>query len=309
MTMSMLEEYGILSEIKCDANLSYIVNEDTAFLPTEYKVLRHQQNSVFVDGCRILFNGKIQLYYFTNEYISLETEIKQVKEDEVIDLLINLYKSLIEVKNNGFLNLKSVVINLAHIYVHRVTKQVKLIYLPLNRREYSDDTGFENKLCEELAEGIKAANIHDGHKIPWITEQLMDKTLGLEQLYAILKNSKSIKKSEKGFEKKHGTAYLKIYSEDANHPMIFTVSKEKFLIGRKNSAVDGVISFNQLVGRIHCQINRQGFNFTIMDLQSVNGTYINGKRLRPNIEYPISDGDRLKIATSEFSVRIELEVE
>ena len=36
---------------------------------------------------------------------------------------------------------------------------------------------------------------------------------------------------------------------------------------------------------------------------SSNGTYVNGKRIQPNVPEPISDRSQLRIANAEFIVR------
>jgi hypothetical protein len=54
------------------------------------------------------------------------------------------------------------------------------------------------------------------------------------------------------------------------------------------------------VSRLHAVIRRGISDVVLMDLDSSNGTFINGKRLTPNEEWPLSNGDvvalgRLKI--------------
>ena len=45
------------------------------------------------------------------------------------------------------------------------------------------------------------------------------------------------------------------------------------------------------VSRLHAIIKRDGGRIVLMDLGSANGTYINGKRLEPNVEQVINHGD------------------
>lgn len=44
--------------------------------------------------------------------------------------------------------------------------------------------------------------------------------------------------------------------------------------------------------------------YTITDLQSANGTYVNKIRLQPNQPYPINNGDIIRLANSDFQVSI-----
>ena len=62
---------------------------------------------------------------------------------------------------------------------------------------------------------------------------------------------------------------------------------------------------NPRVGKIHAEfIVRDGKVF-VKDLNSKNGTYINGnpQRLGSNVEYQLNDRDRVSMADSEFTLR------
>ena len=67
---------------------------------------------------------------------------------------------------------------------------------------------------------------------------------------------------------------------------------------------DGVIDFNKMISRSHCRINKRGGQYTITDLQSANGTYVNKVKLQPNQPHPISNGDVIRLANSDFQVNI-----
>ena len=88
-------------------------------------------------------------------------------------------------------------------------------------------------------------------------------------------------------------------------PFEIIVTKEEFKIGKKRELVDGVIDYNAAISRCHCKIVSQNGEFTIIDLNSVNGTYVNGRLMQVEKAYPIKNGDRVQLADSEFRVSIE----
>ena len=51
------------------------------------------------------------------------------------------------------------------------------------------------------------------------------------------------------------------------------------------------------VSRQHCQLERQDSHLFIIDLDSTNGTYLNGVRLVAYTPYRLADGDRLILST------------
>lgn len=56
------------------------------------------------------------------------------------------------------------------------------------------------------------------------------------------------------------------------------------------------------VSRQHCQLERQGTLLFIIDLNSTNGTHLNGERLAAHTPYRLADGDRLILSTLHLTV-------
>ncbi|MBV8204333.1 MAG: FHA domain-containing protein [Candidatus Eremiobacteraeota bacterium] len=81
----------------------------------------------------------------------------------------------------------------------------------------------------------------------------------------------------------------------------FWIEKDVALVGRSSPA-DGVdpdvdlgdVDPNRLVSRRHAFILRRRGGFAIEDLESVNGTYLNGiQRLQPHAQTLLRDGDQI----------------
>lgn len=77
------------------------------------------------------------------------------------------------------------------------------------------------------------------------------------------------------------------------------INKPSFIIGRLVGQVDYVHS-NNAIGKVHAEIITREGRYYLKDLNSKNGTYINGKRMDSNKEYEIKNNDRLTLANSEF---------
>ena len=84
-------------------------------------------------------------------------------------------------------------------------------------------------------------------------------------------------------------------------------SQSEFVIGKNPALVDGPITFNKAISRIHCKIVKEGEGYRICDLNSANGTYVNGERLEPNEQRIIKKGDIVRLANSDFEIIIEQE--
>ena len=59
-----------------------------------------------------------------------------------------------------------------------------------------------------------------------------------------------------------------------------------------------------IASRNHAVIKRNGDNYTITDLSSTNGTFLNGKRIAANAPQPLRTGDKIKIGEVEMEFRV-----
>ncbi len=52
------------------------------------------------------------------------------------------------------------------------------------------------------------------------------------------------------------------------------------------------------ISRRHAKVTLKGFDLYIMDLGSTNGTLLNGEKLEPNVEKPLSNGDKIQLGSN-----------
>ena len=85
----------------------------------------------------------------------------------------------------------------------------------------------------------------------------------------------------------------------------FVIKKNEFVFGRgkADQPIDGVLANETSVSRVHCVIVQENCKYFLQDLGSVNGTYVNGIRLKPEQKYPIQSDDKVSIAKVDFIVR------
>jgi pSer/pThr/pTyr-binding forkhead associated (FHA) protein len=55
-----------------------------------------------------------------------------------------------------------------------------------------------------------------------------------------------------------------------------------------------------LVSRLHCRLTLQDDGVLVEDLESTNGTFVNGRRVRKGL---LASGDVLRVGRMEFAVR------
>lgn len=75
----------------------------------------------------------------------------------------------------------------------------------------------------------------------------------------------------------------------------FKVEKPITVIGRV-SGCDIVLPFSHQISRRHAKIEFKNHQYYLVDLNSSNGTLLNGRRIAPGSEYPLKANDRITIA-------------
>ena len=313
-----MEEYflGKLTEIQGAEDAAYLLENNEIFYDIGYKVMQNQENAYLLKCHRLKYNGKIKLVYFTREYISMADYIASSDVDEILNLIHSLIEALIQIENLGFLNMACIDNRLNHMYVETSTNNVKIIYLPVNITGIQKNKNeFDNEIKSQLVHTIEQMRIMDNPKMRQAIDALEDGTLKLHDISTRIQMGRNemqqnitaapIEKSTfAGQGRTQSTSVMnEISIQSVDGQFCFVIRESEFLIGKSRERVQGVITGNNAVSRVHCKILKQNGNYFIIDMGSSNGTYVDGKRIIPNIPEPIANESRVKIANAEFIVR------
>jgi len=88
-------------------------------------------------------------------------------------------------------------------------------------------------------------------------------------------------------------------------------AKDEVVIGREDPISDvfpdldltGFGGMEKGVSRKHAVIHRSGADYTLEDMGSTNGTYVNRKKVQPNVPQAIKPGDELRFGKLAFSFK------
>ena len=104
------------------------------------------------------------------------------------------------------------------------------------------------------------------------------------------------------------TSGIAVYVEGGYNPA-FIDSKEEFVLGRKvGGTSEGMLDLAPLggyhlgVSRRHAIIRKIGHGYEVIDLGSVNGTWLNDERLIPHKSYPLASGSHLRLSRMRLFV-------
>lgn len=304
--MYTLVEDGIIQEIESGNNFGYILADNGYFVNTEYKVLHSQKSDIFIQCMKIIYNGKLELFYLTENYRPLSVIIEKNKTDNLITIISNLISDIIEVENNGFLSIQNINLEWNKIFVDTNTLKVKLIYLPVNIKTSNSYGTCENTFRSNLLEFINEKHGESDSRIEQLLTYLSNTALSLEQICNRLRDIGIYKEPKQSTnvkgENKITDESIRMVAMNAPGYFEIVINREEFIIGQKEGLVHAVIPFNKKISRKHCTITKQNEKYYVTDENSVNGTYVNGIRILPNLICQIKSGDILRLADSDFQI-------
>jgi pSer/pThr/pTyr-binding forkhead associated (FHA) protein/NADPH-dependent 2,4-dienoyl-CoA reductase/sulfur reductase-like enzyme len=82
----------------------------------------------------------------------------------------------------------------------------------------------------------------------------------------------------------------------------FELTGSQMVAGR--DPAEQIVLRDDTVSRRHARFDRKGPAWTVTDLGSTNGSFVGGRRLEPNAETPLADGDRLRLGDVEMEVSV-----
>ena len=85
---------------------------------------------------------------------------------------------------------------------------------------------------------------------------------------------------------------------DMGNGFVRKTMKDKFVIGRDSSKADFSMPTDNMLSSMHCMIYMNNKNLYIKDLDSTNGTYLNGKKLKGS--QILSKGDIILVGSVEM---------
>ena len=299
--MYTLKDKGVISEITCGNNFEYILKDNTIFVNTDYKVLQSQNNGIFVKCMKMTRNGLIDLYYVTDEYRPMASMFVGINADTLVNVVVNLFSSVIEVRNNGFLACQCIDLSWDKIFVEQNTLKVKLIYLPLSVRAFDSYVEFESELRTSIVKLVNKVITTSNTRLDQLVMDLCNGSLSLEDVY-----NKSRGAGTAPIEKKESTVQhfsaIKMVAMNAPNYFELVIDKDDAVIGKKQELVDLVIPFNKMISRKHCRVTNMNGIYYINDEGSANGTFVNGIRLNPGQKIQMNRGDVIRLADSDFQI-------
>ncbi|MGG7179423.1 FHA domain-containing protein [Clostridium paraputrificum] len=327
-----MTEEKILSEVFRDnRKMLQIMCKTIDTVEYQVKMINFNKELPFIEIDVLTMNDNNTLSYDITDYHKLTEAIKkgEISLQVLLDLLLTLVSTLVNL-NNYFLNLNNVYLNEENIYFSTFTKEIRVIYLPLREElknpftnqkivilnllvackslggnneeldmaimEVRDDIGTLYSLKNHLEK------IKDEEVILKTDEVVQVKPTFKEKLFSgtknVVKNNIIKKETTKNEETGNKVSIFEVFTLvifEENNKRIINLDKDAYLLGRLEGAVDIAIK-NSSIGRIHGRIEKDDYYYYFIDLNSKNGSFLNGERLISNKKYRLEKGSQIKLA-------------
>ena len=296
---------------KRELNHNYLILEEETYEETyQVKMLTRNRIPGFLE-CRVSRLGERADFSYditSRQSLSLVLERKRISAEEFLNLLKSLERAA-ESCMEYFLNTENLVLDPDYIYLDPDGWNPEFCFFPGEEEPMGEKLlGLAEYLLDRLNrqepeavtigyEFYRMAGEENGS-----LEELLEKWKHLPE-----KESPEAGKKQPEGPTDGGTVFLRpekkkliLKSEDGNWPD-WQVEGDTFLIGKKKDAVDGWLKARG-ISRIHGKISREGDCYYLTDLNSTNGTYLNGGRLEVNEKARLRPGDCVCFADVRYVV-------
>lgn len=241
-----------------------------------------------------------------------------------------------DVYNNG-LNVNSVRFNMDDVYINEMTKEMYFIYFPIvGGQESADIVGFIENIIYTMTPVINEDTNYISRFMYYVRSfhgfngNAIEKYISREEraVVNVLKN-KAVTIQQQTMQQQimqqvmqgsmDGTTVLSddgisVQQIQQMQPVNYhfasltrqvtgekiELGKPSFVLGKNPEKSDYAVADNTNISRVHAVITTRNGRYYVMDQNSTNGTFINGRIIKAGQETEILPGDCLMLANEEF---------
>lgn len=236
-----------------------------------------------------------------------------------------------DVYNNG-LNVNSVRFNMDDVYINEMTKEMYFIYFPIvGGQESADIVGFIENIIYTMTPVINEDTNYISRFMYYVRSfhgfngNAIEKYISREEraVVNVLKNTAVTMQQQIMQQVMQGSMDgTTVLSDDGisvqqiqqMQPVNYhfasltrqvtgekiELGKPSFVLGKNPEKSDYAVADNTNISRVHAVITTRNGRYYVMDQNSTNGTFINGRIIKAGQETEILPGDCLMLANEEF---------
>ncbi|MCH4887764.1 FHA domain-containing protein [Acidaminobacter sp. JC074] len=275
----------------------------------QHEMILYSDQSVFIQG---KLDGRLK--YDVTSLIPIEVYFKN--HCKSFEKQKHIMKKLIDslwTADRYLLDSSKIVLDKTYVFIDVQSICVRLLYIPLHSYNVVLHKSMR-ELFLSLLFTIDLSIIEGDTRVKKMIAYLQDTSFDVMVFDAMLTSLKQEKKGKKDWIKslfKKEKEKLVDYSQtvimpqeekqrilDFEHGSI-PINKASFLIGRSKSLVDYALPEALTIGRVHAELVKESDDYYIVDINTKNGTFVNGERLESQKKYKLNSGDAIKFGKEE----------
>lgn len=288
------------SQSETKGRLSFTLLKDGLFDGFDYKKLNSNLDKGFLECRHVYFNGKDKLSYKTEGLMPVSEWVGEISGEDFLRLMLSLFGALSGFDSIGHLDKSNIIYDPEYIFADG-NFNAKLIYLPVKKPVQKAEAAALGSLYSKLKAYNGAYKNSDAERTAKFFKALAENRPpeDIEEITSAELIKASLGTREDG-EKGKSKCVLCGIGKAHNIKHEFEGEGE-YLIGRSPKKADFVIPADfKKISNLHCRITGSGGDWFLEDLNSTNGTKLNGEKLIPGSSAKIKDGDRIALADVEF---------
>lgn len=293
-----------------EKKLSFLFQESDMFCEMGYKLLEQEIQTQQLPYKREQQSGREKMTFLLDapNLVPLSDLEGRLGNDEIIDILYELFFLIEKVEENGFMKKGCIWCRYEDVYYDTDERRLKIALLPISGAvRYADFASwqecFENTVSK-LAQGLaleKAERVVQLARLLAADSDMVEEALLELERFGNGRSGLLVNRAPK--ETRNS---LRLYYSGRNARLEFIVGDRDFVIGKSSEKSDGIVdeSVSRAVSRQHCAVTRLGNRFFVQDLDSVNHTLVNGIMIPPYELMELENNDILSVADIDFRVTV-----
>lgn len=231
-----------------------------------------------------------------------EGKLTSYTQDEINQLNEDFTGSISLLQEKGISVKMVIIISIIVNVVLLTTIVVLTILLILNSKKYKRQIKEEENRTITAKEALKLSGRVTPGAIPNTTNKNMPVNRSISEAgYTGVSSETTVLSAGMVYQENNIQSYPTLIRYKTGESVI--INQNSFIVGSAPEFVDYCIRYNNNISRKHACIMKLEDGYYIQDLETTNGTYVNGMRVAPGRYVKLTDGSTIKMAEEEFEFK------
>lgn len=245
-----------------------------------------------------------KLVYLLHNKLSLKEQMASLSKDQCIYMMLRLLENLNRIEQSGYLFPGNLLLDEEFIFYDAAAQKIDILYLPEELKEEYGIGSQSGEVAKSLSALARKTRLGDVFEWKQCELYFGRQHMSMEGMHIYFLDRFPGVNASKG-----NGANLKrvrdVVLQNAAVELRMPIGKGECLMGRSN--IYALSRFSTISGR-HCKLYEKDGKAYVVDLGSTNGTFLNERQLKKDVEEELQEGNYLALSNLKFKVHLEWEI-